>query len=143
MINYPKLLFAVNNLKAKLSVIKITAPKATKELKKAGIEEEFENKTESCIRYITSKANGQPLKNLVKFQPLPETITEEKYQALLDENEFYRQNAEQFLLPIKIDLAILAAELNLPELQSLCSDDEIPDENLEKLQIIVDYFENI
>ena len=35
MINYQKLNFAVNNLKAKLAVIKITAPKAIQELKEA------------------------------------------------------------------------------------------------------------
>lgn len=73
---------------------------------------------------------------------MPERITEENYRALLEENEIYRRAAEEFLLPIKIDLAIIAAELNLPELQNLCSDDDITDENLDKLEIIADYFKN-
>lgn len=142
MINYQKLNFAVNNLKAKLAVIKITAPKAIQELKEAGIEEIFGSDTESCIIYTISKANKQPLKSLIRFQPMPERITEENYRALIEENEIYRRAAEKFLLPIKFDLAIIAAELNLPELQNLCSDDDITDENLDKLEIIADYFKN-
>lgn len=142
MINYQKLNFAVNNLKAKLAVIKITAPKAIQELKEAGIEEVFGSDAESCIIYTISKANKQPLKSLIRFQPMPERITEENYRALIEENEIYRRAAEKFLLPIKFDLAIIAAELNLPELQNLCSDDDITDENLDKLEIIADYFKN-
>lgn len=141
MINYDQLKTAVFSIEPILSKIEFTSTHVYKILNTDKLDKFSLSKIEASLYYLDSHLTNTPLTNYQKFKTNNDNNKEsDPEQDLIDfltEQEYMRRKAELFLLPLRVNLAVIASELNLTDIKDLCSKDDLTDENLEKIQCLV------
>lgn len=138
MIDYKNLKIAVNNLEAKLSCIQHTAPLTYAFLENTNkIDYVYLSKLDAYLYYMDSCSSNKSLDTYLKFKKPDENNIEKQFNDFSAEQEVIRKKAELFLLPLRTNLAIIAAELNLEDIKDLCSKDDLSDNNIEKIECLI------